>query len=282
MVHGNYHTHTRYSDGREELAPFVERALQLGMSQLGFTDHAPVTFPNKWSMKWEEMDQYAASFHTLKEHYRNDIELFIGLEIDYIPEVSVPFSHFSRVMSLDYTIGGVHLVRHPGSGKLWFIDGGSEEEYARGLEEVFHNDINLGITCFYQQQIEMMQKERPDVLAHFDKLKMHNKGRYFDEDSPMVQQLQQELLQVVKQQGAIVEINTRGIYKGRCDELYPSDRLICDCLKAGIPLMLSSDAHHPDELDGHFRETILHLKDIGVRELVCHRSGRFESIPLQD
>jgi histidinol-phosphatase (PHP family) len=280
MVHGNYHTHTRYSDGREEPAPFVERALQLGMNQLGFTDHAPVTFPNKWSMKWEEVDQYVTSLHQLKKQYHLDIEVFTALEIDYIPGVSVPFSHFTRVMSLDYTIGGVHLVRHPDSGRLWFIDGGSEEEYALGLTTIFQDDTDLAIRSFYQQQIEMLERERPDVLAHFDKLKMHNKGRFFDDESPLVRSMQHKLLQLVKKLGTVVEVNTRGIYKGRCAELYPSERLIYACYKAGIPLMLSSDAHHPDELDGRFSETLEVLKEIGVKELVRFSNGKFVPHPF--
>jgi len=275
MITGNFHTHTRYSDGRNEPEAFVSKALDLGFSQLGFTDHAPVTFTNKWSMRWDEAEAYVEELNRLKALYSGRLDIAIGLEIDYIPEVSVPFAHFKRVMSLDYTIGGVHLVRHPSSGKLWFIDGRCEKEYARGLEEIFQNDAELAVKCFYRQQVGIIKRERPDVVAHFDKLKMHNKGRYFDDESPRVHSLQRELMRAMKRFGTIVEINTRGIYKGRCDELYPSERLIHECYHAGIPLMLSSDAHHPDELDGHFAETLRILNDIGVKELVSYRNGTF-------
>ncbi len=279
-ITGNYHTHTRYSDGKEEPQAFVEQAIRLGFTHLGFTDHAPVTFANKWSMCWGDLMGYQQKIHLLQREYADRITILCSLEIDYIPGVSVPFSHFQRVLSLDYTIGGVHLVRHPESGQLWFIDGGSEEEYAAGLEEIFHHNTDLAVRCFYQQQIEMLQQERPDVLAHFDKLKMHNKGRYFNDDSPLVHTLQKQLLQVAKKQGTIVEINTRGIYKGRCKELYPSERLIRCCVEEKIPLMLSSDAHLPEELNGHFDETLYIMKQIGVKEVVGFSDGKFVLTPL--
>lgn len=275
MIHGNYHTHTRFSDGKEEPEQFAQRAVVLGFRELGFTDHAPVTFENPWGLRWEEFGSYIRALDHLKTQFANSLKIYRSLEIDYIPGVSFPFRFFRQGGDLDYTIGSVHLVRHPENGKLWFIDGGKEEEFAAGLEEVFNNDARFGVECFYHQQIDMIRNERPDILGHFDKIKMHNKGRYFKEDTPEIRALQTSLLQEVKRAGTIVEVNTRGIYKGRCDELYPSERLIAECHRMHIPLMLSSDAHHPDELDAYFAEACKVLREIGIKKLTFRQGSRW-------
>ncbi len=280
MIRSNYHTHTRYSDGKGEPTDFIEHAIKLGFSHLGFSDHAPVTFDNPWGLKWNEVGTYVRDIEKTKERYRTTINIYRALEIDYIPKVSFPFSFFRSGAAIDYTIGAVHLVHHPARRALWFINGSREEEFIDGLRDIFDNDTDYAVGCFYRQQIEMIQTERPDIIAHFDKIKMHNKGRYFDDESPMVREWQKELLKVIKAAGTVVEVNTRGIYKGRCDELYPSDRLIRACVKAGIPLMLSSDAHKPEEIDGYFSEARLMLRDAGVRKLVFFDGKKFTGYHL--
>lgn len=276
----NYHTHTVFSDGRGEPAAFVEHALKRSFSHLGFSEHAPVSFDNAWSLKWEDADRYTETIEGLKAEYKGKIGIYRALEIDYIPGISLPFSDLKKRFRLDYTIGGVHLVKHPFVDKLWFIDGAEKEEYSMGLEEVFDNDVRSAVTHYYDQQIEMIEQHHPDIVAHFDKIKMHNKGKYFDGDEPWIIALQERLMDVFRKHNTIVEINTRGLYKGRYDEFYPSDKLICECISKGIPLMLSSDAHTPEEIDGWFGESLHILKNIGVRELMIFDHGTFRPVPI--
>jgi histidinol-phosphatase (PHP family) len=272
---GNFHTHTRFSDGKGEPEEFVQHAMTLGFKGIGFSEHAPVNFDNPWSLKWEDAGAYLRTINRLKQTYQNKIRVYTSLEIDYIPGVSFPFDMFRDGYQLDYTIGSVHLVKNPINGRLWFIDGGDKNDYAKGLEEAFENDIDFGVSQYYHQQIEMIKNQNPDILGHCDKIKMHNQGVYFDEHSHAVRTLQGSLIAELRRQGTIVEVNTRGIYKGRCAELYPGEHFIALCIKEGIPLMLNSDAHAAHELDGEFRETLRWLSAVGVVWLMVFREGRF-------
>ena len=56
------------------------------------------------------MDDYLSEFHRLKEKYAGRIELYIGLEIDYLNEASNPSIARFRELPLDYRIGSVHLL----------------------------------------------------------------------------------------------------------------------------------------------------------------------------
>ena len=94
------------------------------------------------------------------------------------------------------------------------------------------------------------------------------------------QDLIEACLKLMKKHSAVLEINTRGLYKGRSDELFPSIDIAKKAQKMGIPLLLSSDAHHPNELNGAFASTLTFLKDNGIHELVEYHGQSWESIRI--
>ena len=85
----NYHTHTYrcgHANGTDE--EYVQAAIEAGYKILGFADHGPykgLPFP-KSRMDWEELDEYVESLTYLKEKYKDQIEIHIGLETEYYPD----------------------------------------------------------------------------------------------------------------------------------------------------------------------------------------------------
>lgn len=276
----NYHTHNHFCDGKEEPLAYVKKAIELGFKALGFSSHAPVLFENNYSIPQEKLLDYCREIENLKALYKNQIELFLGLEADFIPNKTHDFSYFRKACKLDYIIGSIHLVAHPISNEIWFIDGGIQEKWDHGLELVFGGDIKAGVKAFYHQTNQMIEEQKPDILGHFDKIKMHNKNRFFTQEEFWYQQLIKESLTLIKQKGLILEINTRGLYKGRCQELFPSIPIIQKAQEMGIPLMLNTDAHHPDELFGYYSEALNLIQKAGIKELWHFSKKGWYSIPL--
>lgn len=269
----NFHTHTHYCDGSSEPEAYVEQALKLGFSKLGFSGHAPVPFDNSFAIKEDDLQNYCNTINVLKENYKNQIALFLALEIDYIPGYSSDFKSFKDMCKLDYTIGSVHLVCNPTNNKLWFIDGGKIDEYDNGLKTAFDGDIRKGVEAFYHQTIEMITSQKPDIIGHMDKIKMNNRNRFFQQHEKWYQDLISETLAVIKEQQTIVEINTRGIYKKRSDELFPGIEILKQIKEMQIPIIVSSDAHKPEELPLLLYETIDLIKDIGFNS-ICSFDGK--------
>ena len=150
---------------------------------------------------------------------------------------------------MDYIIGGVHLVLPPHGEGLWFIDGSKREVYDDGLDRLFGHNIRQAVTCFWEQTFEMIETEHFEIIAHFDKIKMHNQHRFFEDDEPWFQVLADKALQLIKQHDLIIEVNTRGLYKKRCDAFYPSTTLLQKARKLDIPvIIISSDAHKSEDL----------------------------------
>jgi len=276
----NYHTHNHYCDGKEAPETYVKKAIELGFKALGFSSHAPVLFDNEYSLKPEKLSDYCSEIESLKQKYNDQIELFLALEADYIPDKTHDFSYFREECKLDYIIGSIHQVAHPANGLIWYIDGGKQERWDKGLQVAFEGDIRAGVAAFYHQSNQMIERQNPEILGHFDKIKMHNKNRFFSQEDSWYQNLIIESLQLIKEKGTVMEINTRGLYKGRFDELYPSTSIFRKAQEMGVPLMLNTDAHHPDELLGYYPEAVEIIKKAGIRELWHYSKKGWFSAPL--
>lgn len=262
----NYHTHSTYCDGKDPLRAFVTAAETLHMEQLGFSSHAPVPFENDFGIAQEKIPQYCAEIDQLQKS--TNVQLLKSLECDYIPRMSTPFEEFKTKYHLDYIIGGVHLVRPENDDRLWFIDGSKREIYDDGLANLFGGDIKKAVTTFWEQTFEMIETQRMDVVAHLDKIKMHNQHRFFQEDEYWYVALAEKAVHLVHEHDVVMEINTRGLYKKRCDAFYPSTELLKLAHKLDIPVIISTDAHKADELDLYRTEAIEELHRCGFLNLV--------------
>jgi histidinol-phosphatase (PHP family) len=263
----NFHTHTNYCDGNSEPEAYVKKAIDLGFLKLGFSGHAPVPFKNGFAIKEEELNSYCNEILRLKDKYKEFITIYLALEIDFIPGLTKNFNELKKQCELDYTIGSIHLVSNIEQKKLWFIDGSKIEDYDDGLQKAFDNNIKKGVTAFYHQTNEMLLYQNPDIIGHFDKIKMNNRNRYFLQNEKWYQQLISETLIIIKEKETIIEVNTRGLYKKRSDELFPGIDVLKQILQLNIPITVSSDAHKPEELPLLLNETNSILKKIGFRSL---------------
>jgi len=264
----NHHTHSYYSDGNSHPEEYVRQAISLGFDLLGFTEHSPLPFDNNFSFKEEKKEEYLSLFSGLKSRYKGQIDLVLGMEMDYIPGIMEDFESFTTGFGLDYSIGSVHLVRNREKEALWFIDGPLALTYDAGLNEIFGGDIRKAVAAYYGQVNEMLQTQSFDIIGHLDKIKMHNRGRYFTEDEAWYRELVSGTLQLIKEKGVIVEVNTRGIYKKRSDTTYPGPGILKQIKQLNIPVMINSDAHHPHEIDGAFVLALSLVKESGIKELV--------------
>lgn len=266
----NYHTHTHYCDGSDRPSEYASSAVAAGFSELGFSGHAPVPFNNGFAIAEGQLSAYCEEILALKPAFGHVLKIWLGLEIDYIPGVTRPFEHFRQRCNLDYVIGSVHLVKPDGNGNLWFIDGPEKKTYDEGLATIFGGDIRLAVTAYFHQLNEMIDNQRPDILGHADKIKMHNAGRYFNETESWYQALVDETLALVKETGVIVEVNSRGLYKKRSTDFFPGEVILRKMKQLNIPLTISSDAHRPEELTLGLSEAQLLVESLGFRQAPIH------------
>ncbi|MBU1014317.1 MAG: histidinol-phosphatase [Bacteroidetes bacterium] len=275
----NLHTHTHFCDGSDAPEAYVKAAIDLNLSTLGFSGHAPMPFENKYAIPAEKLSEYIDEIGRLKKKYQGQIKVLKSLEFDYIPGVTEDFEILTKKYQLDYTIGSVHLVGNQNTEQFWFTDGGSAIPYDEGLQKNYHGDIRLAVKAYYNQINQMILTQNPDIIGHLDKVKMHNQNRFFTEDEGWYQQEIDQTLDLIKSKGCIVEVNTRGLYKKRSDSLFPGVEVLKKIKSLHIPITISSDAHNPKELLLFISETISDLKNLGFNK-VMNFDKEWVEIPL--
>lgn len=275
----NFHTHSHFCDGKGELREYVQYAIDHHFSILGFSGHAPMPFENNFAISPEKYTAYCDEVRSLQQEFASRLDIRLGLEIDYVSGAHDDFTPLLEQGRLDYFIGGVHLVvdpdeamylrNHPAeaANHLWFIDGPSQETYDEGLDRIFHGDIRRGVRAFFHQTNEMIESQHPPIVAHFNKIVMHNRNRYFTEDEKWYLDLAYETIALIHEVGCIAEVNTRGIYKKRHDDFYPSRHLLRHMNELGIPVLVGTDAHEPSNLD-MFEGAYEYLNEIRYKNIV--------------
>lgn len=208
-----------------------------------------------------------------------EVAIYLGLEADYIPGISLDFAHFRSKYNVDYIIGSVHLVKND-EGKLWFIDGPKREIWKDGLMHDYGGDIKKAVRAYFHQLNEMLITQSPDVLGHFDKVKMHNRGEYFSEDEQWYRNLIADSLKVIADTNCVVEVNTRGLYKKRSDALFPDQKILEQMNALRIPVTISTDAHQPSEIGLLIDHACNTVKAAGYREIYVFDKKEWKGIPL--
>lgn len=251
-VISNYHMHTNYCDGKDTLETSIKSSIGKGFKTIGFSAHAPLHFETGWTMKEESAAPYLDEARMLSRLYKDKIEIYTGMEIDYYRGDNRDIFNKYR---LDYIIGSVHFVFDYNSGTHYEIDCCSKAEFERTLNACFNGDMKAFAKEYFSLLAEMLELYKPDVLGHLDIIKKNNgaaeneKGYFFNESDEWYIQYVIELLEVVKATGTFVEINTGGMTRGYLNDAYPSSWIIKECKKRNIPIIISSDAHFAEGVD---------------------------------
>ena len=109
----NYHTHTTrcmHAVGSDE--EYVLSAIKGGFQILGFSDHTPWKYRTSYvadmRMLPEELPEYIESLQYLREKYREQIDIKIGLECEYFPEYIPWLKEQIKKYQLNYILFGNH------------------------------------------------------------------------------------------------------------------------------------------------------------------------------
>ncbi|MDW7694774.1 histidinol-phosphatase [Flammeovirgaceae bacterium SG7u.111] len=276
MTWTNYHSHCHYCDGKEAPEKHLESAIEKGLICYGFSSHTPVPFDSVWNMKNEDFPKYLAEINALKKKYEDQIEVYVGLETDYVPGLLKIDQEEKENLGLDYTVGSIHFTGEKKNGGPCEIDG-PHNTFLEGLQTSYEGDVEAFISRYFELTRMMLKEACPDVLGHMDKIKMQDEdGKLFSETANWYQKAVLETLEEISNSGVIVEVNTRGVYKKKTVETYPSKWILEHLLELKVPIMLNSDSHVPSEITSYFGETAEILQNIGFKELMILKEGNWQ------
>lgn len=113
----DYHTHhERCGHAVGKLEEYVQRGVEIGLSQIGLSDHMPLLHVDpaqyypEMAMPMDELPRYVEECFSLKERYRGQIDVRVGLEGDYIEGWETEIRAIIERYPWDYVIGSVHFL----------------------------------------------------------------------------------------------------------------------------------------------------------------------------
>lgn len=231
----NYHAHTfrcQHAYGTER--EYIEAAIEMGIREFGFSDHIPCPFADGYvsriRMTMEEAFSYVETIRRLEAEYRDDIQLYVGFEAEYIPEFYEEQMRLFRNLGCDYLIMGQHFLQSEEKGPYM---GTKTEDDGK-------------IRAYVDAVIKGMETGSYLYLAHPDLM------NYCGMDSVYEWEMTR-LCRRMKELDIPLEMNMLGMGTGRN---YPSERFWRIAGEIGNRVILGLDAHcveHVTDRDSYWK-----------------------------
>ncbi|OQX29662.1 MAG: hypothetical protein B0D92_02515 [Spirochaeta sp. LUC14_002_19_P3] len=268
MTVTNFHTHNNLCDGKGSIEEYIVCAVEKGLTALGFSSHAPLPVSNNWTLSDENLSVYLNQLEFQKKKWRESLQIYTGLEIDYIPDIQAPGNARWKALNLDYAIGSVHSTAGLDRNPEYKCVDGPLEDFLWLLEHIHTGSIQALCEAYYTRVCELVQIGGFNILGHLDLVKKRNlNSEFFEETQPWYRRQVLTALNVMAKSQIILEINSGAISRQVLEEVYPSPWIIAEAFKKNIPMMINSDAHQPQDVDFYFYESAELLRDIGCKEV---------------
>ncbi len=223
----NFHTHTtlcHHASG--DPRTYIETAIRGGITQMGFSDHIPMPFPNGYASGYrvdmEAVETYFETLAALREEYRSDITIAIGFEAEYYPRFFDEMLKNARAWGAEYLLLGQHFIRNELPPHGFYIGNA-------------HDDPAL-LTDYVNEVIEAMHTGVFTYIAHPDIPQFYGDPVHYENEM-------RRLCVAARETTTPLEINLLGI---RDKRWYPCDRFWRIAGEANAPVVMGCDAHDPE------------------------------------
>ena len=244
MNKNNYHTHTTrcyHASGKDE--EYVKAAIKAGIKELGFSDHTPWHYDSSFKatmrMPESQLDDYIESIRYLKEKYKDQISILIGLECEYFERYMPWLEKMLKDKQIDYIILGNHYYE-------------TDE-----LHQYFGSPVNeYYLKAYVDHCIKAIDTGLYSYIAHPDLV-------YYDKDSKLYQKEMSRLCAYAKEKDMPLEFNLLGFMSGRH---YPNESFWKIASKYKNKAIIGFDAHSPDALlkDDIYQQAFNYLSSLDV------------------
>lgn len=247
---GDYHVHTAFSDGEGEPEQCVERALALGLPEIGITDHlvpSSLDADGDFSVAPARMEAYVRAVRDVALRYPAP-RVLLGVEADYVPGTEDELAETLAAWPFDYVIGAVHCV-----------DGFSfDDPRNRDDERWMDRDASV-----YMRYYELIRGAAAcglfDVIAHLDYITL------WGHDVPCdISAAEAETLRAIAAAGVAIEVNTTGAMDP-AGRMYPAPGLLARAWALDIPAVFASDAHEVRDVGWSFEQAVTLARGAGYQ-----------------
>lgn len=251
------------------LRKFQKQAAAKHIGDWGISEHAyrfvetKHIFYNDWvaARQKQRIDEYLEMIYQAREQ---GINVKLGIEIDYFPEREEEISRFIEQYPFDYVIGSVHWIND------WGID------LSEMKEQWDVKDVNQVWQDYFDRIDSLAKSKLFDIAAHLDLVKIF---KYIPSDQGFIQEQYQRVAESLAHSNTCIEISTAGLRK-MIGEIYPHPTLLKTCHQNRVPIVISSDAHCPEDVGANFDQAVTLAKGVGYTEVQVFTARKPQPHPL--
>lgn len=279
MIIADTHLHSEHSgDSSSPMLDYIEKAVDLGLSHLCFTDHHDPFYPEA-----EKKDgsfgniflldplKYTKTISFLKEKFSHKIKILTGVELGLtnksLSENEALLSNFH----FDFVIASIHLIdgMDPYYPEFWL-----------------HHDSQEGIKKYFLKMYEMLEKFKNfDSLGHLDYIFRHvldeagnpeERNYSYTQYADLIEPILCKLIQMDK----ALEVNTGG-YRSGLNVPNPQPEVLKRYYAlGGRKITIGSGSHKPMNVAHSFPLCEKLLKEIGFTHYEIYENRKPIQIAL--
>ncbi len=259
----DFHIHTsRCGHASGQMVEYVREAEEVGLAQMGFSDHMPLLHKvdPSLSMSLTDLAAYVDEARDMAEI--GWIPVRVGIEADYVPGTEDEIEQILDSYRFDFVLGSVHFIDEWG-----FDDPRQLAGYeGRDPHEIYESYFGLVLDAARSGLFDVLA--HPDLVKKFAILPPVDLRPYYE-----------EVAKAAAENGLAIEVSTAGLRKP-VHEIYPSRELLEICRREAVPVMLGSDAHAPGEVAYHFDDAIDLLESVGYTEISVFEQRQRSALSL--
>ena len=239
------HSHTQFCDGRADMQTMAAAASAAGFTHYGFSPHSPICVESACNMTAESVAPYLDEAARLKDFFSGRMEVYAGMEVDFLSRDFGPHIDTFQRMKLDYIIGSVHFVPDR-YGTPWDCDG-RFERFNSYLQTAFRGDLRYVVETYLEQVLRMIELGGFQILGHADKIagnaaiadpELETRSWYVS--------LVEEIIDSACAAGLAIEINTKSFDDK--NRFFPAQCWWERLAAKGVVPIVNSDAHYPERV----------------------------------
>lgn len=263
----DYHTHTPlclHAEGTP--AEYTKSAIAAGLAEIGFSDHNPMPGHfDDWRMSLAELPEYFESVEAARSEFPA-FPIRLGLECDFLQGGEAWIGETAGMTEWDYLIGSVHYISEgcavddPKHLSRW--------QTAADVEEMWDAYWRLYERCVRSRMFDIYA--HPDLAKRFGLRPPGDLRRYFE-----------PVIQALVDTGGVMEVSTAGLRKD-VGEIYPAREMLEMAFSGGVPIVINSDAHAPEEVGADFDQALKLVRSVGYTTTVRFKGRKREVVPLPE
>ncbi len=248
-----YHTHTYrcgHASGKDE--EYVLAAIESGIKVLGFTDHVMLPGYPQPGIRGDFalLQDYIDSINSLKEKYKDKIEIHLGFECEYYPQFVDYYKELKEKYGIEYLILGQHCFINERNEFQWHMCSDTKENVDRYVHYLIKG-MESGLFAYVAH---------PDLFI-----------TAFDEWQPYMDEASESICEAAVKYNIPLEINLGRFNRGNMffnHLMYPDLRFFRIAAKHGCKVIVGRDAHNPRHLlETHFDFAEKIIKELGLKAI---------------